>query len=87
MDINQIKDVATKYKESLYRKGYNKAARYPAEEYADHFGRHAHLLWMIEEILNGNVDGEKAHRWIGFIQGVLWDDCYFTIEQMKDHNR
>lgn len=30
---------------------------------------------------------EKAFRWLGFIQGVLWCEGIFTIEEMKDHNR
>ena len=30
---------------------------------------------------------EKANRWIGFIQGVLWAHGIFSIDQMKDHNR
>ena len=87
MDINQIKNVVTVYKESINRKGVIKPIRYTDNEVADHHGRYPHLLWMCDEILNGNVTDEKAHRWLGFIQGVLWDDCAYTISQMKDHNR
>lgn len=30
---------------------------------------------------------EKAFRWLGFIQGVLWCEGVYTIDAMKDHNR
>ncbi|MDO8507756.1 MAG: hypothetical protein Q7S53_04300 [bacterium] len=32
-------------------------------------------------------DVEKANRWLGFIQGSLWVDKVFTIDDMRDHNR
>jgi hypothetical protein len=30
---------------------------------------------------------EKFMRWLGFMQGVLWAEGLYTIEQLKDHNR
>lgn len=72
MDINQIKQVVAGYKDSFTRKGYVKAIRYDANEVANHQGIYPHLLWMCQEILDDKVDGEKSHRWLGFIQGVLW---------------
>lgn len=87
MDINQIKQAVTIYKESLNRRGYITSQRYLDTEIANYDGRYSHLLWMCEEILNDKVTGEKVHRWLGFIQGVLWDDCQVTIAQLKDHNR
>lgn len=30
---------------------------------------------------------EKAMRWLGFIQGALWVEGVYDIEEMKDHNR
>lgn len=44
-----------------------------------------HCLWML-----GQIDGQshdKAHRWIGFVQGVMWMTGVATINQMKDDNR
>ena len=32
-------------------------------------------------------DVEKAHRWLGFVQGVLWAEGIFTIDEMREHNR
>lgn len=30
-----------------------------------------HLAWMLQEIREGKVREDKAHRWLGFVQGVL----------------
>ncbi len=30
---------------------------------------------------------EKAMRWLGFIQGVLWSRGYYTLDQLKNHSR
>lgn len=29
----------------------------------------------------------KFMRWLGFIQGVLWQRKWFTLEELKEHNR
>ena len=29
----------------------------------------------------------KFMRWLGFIQGVLWQRRWFTLEELKEHNR
>lgn len=55
-----------------------------------------HLLWMCEETRKfiaplameaTQGDREKAMRWLGFIQGVLWTSGVYSIEDMKNHNR
>lgn len=30
---------------------------------------------------------EKIMRWLGFMQGVLWCNGVYTIEQMQEHNK
>lgn len=30
---------------------------------------------------------EKAHRWLGFIQGVLWMAGVFSLDELKEHSR
>ena len=30
-----------------------------------------HCHWMLQEIIDGNIEGEKAHRWLGYTQGAL----------------
>lgn len=48
---------------------------------------HSHLMWMLEQIEEEKVTGEKAHRWIGYIQGVLVACEVTTVEEMKALNR
>ncbi len=30
---------------------------------------------------------EKAHRWLGFIQAILWTQGIYTIDEMRKHNQ
>lgn len=47
---------------------------------------HAH--WMVNEAIGFCEAGrtEKAMRWLGFIQGVLWCEGLRSIEDMKRDN-
>lgn len=46
-----------------------------------------HILFMCNEIYLGKVTGEQAHRWLGYIQGVLVAVGITTVEQMKQLNK
>jgi hypothetical protein len=50
-------------------------------------GKIAHYKFMCKEaqkfVDEGKVD--KAMRWLGFIQGVLWIDETFTLNELKSH--
>jgi len=46
----------------------------------------AHLIFMLNSIIDGDVTGEKAHRWIGYVQGCLVYSDTSTVEEMKDIN-
>jgi hypothetical protein len=47
-----------------------------------------HLLWMSLEgeklVDQGRI--EKAMRWLGWLQGVLWADGYMGLEEQKQIN-
>jgi hypothetical protein len=46
-----------------------------------------HVMWMLEEMKKfGDDDYDKAMRWLGFVQGVLWVDGGWSIDQMRAHN-
>lgn len=45
-----------------------------------------HLVSMYPEMMTMEDEG-KLMRWLGFMQGVLWAEKRFTLEQLKDHNR
>lgn len=46
----------------------------------------SHLVYMIEKIESGEVSDEKAHRWLGWIQGVVCCGGGATLEEMKAIN-
>jgi hypothetical protein len=46
-----------------------------------------HALWMLSLIeLGDEVAGEKAHRWLGYAQGLLVTHGVITLEQAKTCN-
>ena len=90
MTSDKIKEVIGLYQKTLERLKVPKT-RAPLETIApeDTMGRLAHchqMLDKMQEFLDqGRVD--KAFRWLGFVQGVLWSNYIFTIEEMANHNR
>lgn len=46
----------------------------------------AHARWCLGEVANGNITGEKAHRWLGYAQGVLVQNGHLTLEACKHAN-
>ena len=52
----------------------------------------SHLAWMCSEIkkfaeTKQQKELEKAFRWLGFVQGVLWDLQWRSIGAMRTDNR
>ena len=44
-------------------------------------------MWMFAQTrAYVTTDLEKAMRWLGFIQGVLWSKLGFSIDQMREDN-
>lgn len=63
---------------------------YPHNELLDvrmHGLEHCHGMFdkMIEFVHEGRM--EKAFRWLGFVQGVLWAFRIFPLTELKNHNR
>jgi len=48
-----------------------------------------HLAWMAKKALEHLDDGrtEKAHRWLGFIQGASWMLGEYSINSLRDMNK
>ena len=48
-----------------------------------------HCYGMLDEmeifVAEGRID--KVFRWLGFVQGVLWAYGYYSLENLKNHNR
>jgi hypothetical protein len=45
-----------------------------------------HILYMVEYLKERPFDTPKANRWLGFIQGVLWMQGRFSINEMGKIN-
>src|SRR4051812_13495948 len=48
-----------------------------------------HARWMCRRIVEmvRERDYDKASRWLGFVQGVLWVQGVYSITTMRVHNR
>lgn len=48
-----------------------------------------HAAGMIPKMRKFFTNGEedKGFRWLGFLQGILWCNGIYSIEEMRDHNR
>jgi hypothetical protein len=46
-----------------------------------------HASWMLHEIVNQRIAGRKAHRWLGYAQGILVAADWLTLEQAKLANK
>lgn len=49
----------------------------------------AHCHGMLDEmekfVAKGSMD--KVFRWLGFVQGCLWSNGLYTLDELKNHNR
>ena len=43
----------------------------------------SHLKWMLVGIENAYVMGEQAHRWLGYVQGMLVALGLYTMQDFK----
>jgi hypothetical protein len=46
-----------------------------------------HVLNILKEVVDGTVTGTKAHRFIGWAQGVLCKEGVVTLDEARDMNR
>jgi hypothetical protein len=91
MTDEQVKRVVTAYQERLTREGYQPVqidfdrttASFPRSRQLEH------VAWMCGEILRALDAGERerAMRWLGFTQGVLWAQGVYAVNEMREQNR
>ncbi len=91
MTDEQVKLVVTAYQARLTREGYQPVqidfdrttASFPRSRQLEH------VAWMCGGVLEalGAGDHEKAMRWLGFAQGVLWAQGVYAVAEMREQNR
>ncbi len=89
MDAKKVLEVVAQYRRFFEGRGVpqREAAAGERGSGAQEVLMHCHrMLNQIEAFIRaGRV--EKAHRWLGFIQGALWASGFFSIDEFKNHNR
>ena len=89
MTKEKIQSVVQIYKTKLENLSVGKI-HYPHNDIldtAEHGLEHCHgMLDEMEVFLQeGRVD--KVFRWLVFIQGILWSEKIYSLEDLKNHNR
>jgi len=46
-----------------------------------------HLMAMLAMLAGGEITGDKAHRWLGWVQGCICVGKGATLDDMKDINK
>lgn len=46
-----------------------------------------HAVWMLNGIILGYIQNDKAHRWLGYVQGIMACHNVATVKQMKEVNK
>jgi hypothetical protein len=48
-----------------------------------------HTAWMCQKIVDyvGGDFREKASRWLGFVQCMLWDQGIYSVDELRQHNK
>jgi hypothetical protein len=91
MTDDQVKQVVTSYQARLSKEGYRPVqvdfdrttAGVPRSRQLEH------VSWMCVEIQAAVAGGDrdKAMRWLGFAQGVLWAHGVYAVNEMREQNR
>ena len=89
MTSEKIREVIERYRQLFEAEGIEKTD-YSHEELLEspELGL-AHCPGMLDKMLGFLEEGrvDKAHRWLGFMQGVLWVNRMFTLDELMEHNR
>lgn len=59
--------------------------RFPTQKVALHHARF--MCGEIKRLVVEEQKLDKAQRWLGFLQGILWTHGIYSIEDMRNHNR
>jgi hypothetical protein len=89
MDAKKVQEVIDTYRAKLTERGV-RPIDYAHEEIVflkeSKLGHCLGMLSKMEEFLKENRM-DKVFRWLGFVQGVLWSEGAYTLEELKNHNR
>lgn len=92
MNAAQIRMVVTMYDDTFRSIGWSPGFCSGSAKKPDLAASNEHARWMCQEVLKMLEEPdpkilEKANRWLGFIQAILWCNGEFSIDEMRTHNR
>ena len=99
MTKEKVLEAIKGYRSRLHSKGLDSCDlphdRYMNEEYGLFMGSEvtmlglSHCLGMLDQMERFVVEDrmDKVFRWLGFVQGCLWMAGYYTLDELKNHNR
>lgn len=59
----------------------------PAARRSEEGNTTEHAIWMLNGIIAGYIQHDKAQRWLGYAQGVLVADGMITLDGCKTANK
>lgn len=80
MKRNELLKLCEEYDKLLEKDGFSNVTEH------DEYGSLNHCRWMLNEIPNFLPEDpwkqnlEKANRWLGFVQGILWTHGYCDLK-------
>lgn len=90
MTDDKIREVISIYRRKFEEMEIDKRD-FPHDDWPDSesTGGLAHCHGMLDKMESFLREGrrEKAFRWLGFVQGVLWLGGVYTLEELKNHSR
>jgi hypothetical protein len=89
MDAQKTRQVIALYREYFEQRGVAKRSQPHDKIINDPLCQFEHCHWMLDtmdEFVNQG-ELEKAFRWLGFVQGVLWSQGVCRLDQLREHNK
>ena len=84
--MNIHEDIINRYKTTLLAAIMNNAWRDATPRGEKPSTSNHHLYWMLEQ-MNTFEDAHKAHRWLGYVQGVMVMKGYINVEEEREFTR
>ena len=81
IDYNKLIEI---YSEHFNYYGYKPNKCDLGQRYLEVGERRAHINYMLEQMKTETDEG-KLNRWLGFIQGALWFDYRYSIDELREH--
>jgi hypothetical protein len=93
MTKETIKRLLKRYDKKLAEEGYTVMKsngggfiNYSDEEFGESLRHCRRMITQMDDLIKAG-DMDKVNRWLGFIQGCLWNGRIYTLPELKMHNR